>query len=114
MSTSYNPIFGIGKYFDDQHEAKDWLSEKLGIDSQDFNEMIESEWDDDLTEYLNKEIPVLTSTIEDCYSGDGYYIYMDISGELATDVATDLMNKAVLWEDMFKEEPKVIYGVCIC
>lgn len=114
MSVSYDPIFGIGKYFDDQQEAKDWLCDRLGFYAQGFKEALENEWDGDLAEYFDKEIPELTGTIENCYSGDGYYIYMQVGGSNATEVATALLKKSVLWGQMFKEEPKVIHGVCIC
>jgi len=107
MGVSYSAIVGIGKEFDDKHDAEAFL-EKHNVLSDEDRERIE---EDGLSEWLYDNEKV-EGRMLDCYRGDYFFVGYELNCSNPEAFKASFDNGMELWKEYFKDvEPDMIKTV---
>lgn len=111
MGVDYRPILAIGKLFDDEREALEFLKDNLDISAGDLEEIEK----DGLEEYC---LGANTFRVEGgrlnnyCSCNYGFWIGTELSPR-SEDFSHQLYEAVGWWRETFESEPETIYTVVV-
>ena len=100
MGTSYRPVLYLGKYFEDDNEAKEFYEQFYKLSEED-QEVIE---EDGFGEYMY-EHEELSGTMLNYCQGYGFLLGIELSRPNPLTFADDYIKAILTWKKYFKDEP---------
>lgn len=100
MSVDYDPIIAVGKWFESEEIARNFLQ------SEKFSKDLDDDLDDDLEEALFER--GMCGGVINAYNGYGYYIGYDLDTE---DIVESYKESVEKWNSIFKSAPEVVNTV---